>query len=370
MKSFWSACYFSMCLVVAILFSIGATAAAQSQPLQESGNADAAKPVKYAIAIHGGAGSNPKNFSDAANQSRRASMEKALRLGTEILKNGGSSLDAVEKVVRLLEDDPQFNAGVGAVFNAVDSHELDASIMDGKTKSCGAVAGVSIVKNPISLARRVMTDTPHVLLAGPGAETFARQSQVPLVDPSHFDTPRTLKRWNQRKQRIEAMKKKVGSVDIGKQLEAFDQNTGSYLGTVGCVALDSQGNLAAATSTGGMSGKKFGRVGDSPIVGAGTYADNATCAVSCTGKGEQFIRHAIAYDVSARMNYAHQSIDQAISEILARTLDKGDGGIIAVTKDGEISMQYNTGGMARAAADSNGRFEVIWGNKVKADAQK
>lgn len=367
---FESVCRLSKFCAVLVSFSIGLTAAAQLQAFQETGNADATKQVKYAIAIHGGAGSNPKNFSDASNEKRRASMEKALRLGTKILENGGSSLDAVEQVVRLLEDDPQFNAGVGAVFNAVDSHELDASIMDGRTKSCGAVAGVSIVKNPISLARRVMTDTPHVLLAGVGAETFAKQSQVPLVEPSYFDTPKTLKRWNQRKQKMEALKKKVGRVDVWKQLESFDQNTGSYLGTVGCVALDSQGNLAAATSTGGMTGKKFGRVGDSPIVGAGTYADNATCAVSCTGKGEQFIRNAVAYDISARMKYASQTVDQAIGEILQRTLNKGEGGVIAVTKDGKISMQFNTGGMARAAADSSGRFEVIWGDKVEAGAKK
>jgi beta-aspartyl-peptidase (threonine type) len=329
--------------------------------------------MKYAIAIHGGAGSNPKNFSEASNANRRAAMEKALRVGNNILKNGGSSLDAVEKVVRLLENDPQFNAGVGAVFNAVDRHELDASIMDGKTKACGAVASVSIVKNPITLARRVMTDTPHVLLAGAGAEKFARQSGVHLVQPDHFDTPATLKRWNQRKQKIKSLKDKVsvGKVSASeslKQLELFDEVTGSYLGTVGCVALDSHGNLAAATSTGGLSGKKFGRVGDSPIVGAGTYADNATCAVSCTGKGEQFIRHAIAHDVSARIKYAQQSVESAVEEILKETINQGEGGIIAITKDGEISMQFNTGGMARAAADSTGRFEVIWGNAPKTTA--
>lgn len=335
------------------------------QTQKSSTGTDRVKPLKYAIAIHGGAGSHPSNFSDLANANRRASMKKALQAGTMILRGGGSSLDAVEAVVRLLEDDPQFNAGVGAVFNTVDSHELDASIMDGRTKACGAVAGVSIVRNPISLARRVMTDTPHVLLAGPGAETFARQSNVPLVDPSHFDTPQTLKRWNQRKQKIEELKKKVGSINSDALLDSFSQNTGSYLGTVGCVALDNDGNLAAATSTGGLSGKKFGRVGDSPIVGAGTYADNANCAVSCTGKGEQFIRHAVAYDVSARMKYAGQPVDVAVAEILKRTINPGEGGIIAVTRDGKISMQFNTGGMARAAADSNGRFEVIWGSELE-----
>ena len=327
-------------------------------------DAQAAQPVRFAIAIHGGAGSSPEIFTDAQNERRHASMKQALQLGTDILKSGGSSMDAVEQVIRFLEDDPQFNAGVGAVFNAVGSHELDASIMDGKTSACGAVAGVSIVKNPISLARKVMTGTPHVLLAGAGAEAFAKQQKVPLVQPNHFDTPDTLKRWNQR-QKEKAKLKKVGETESLQQLDMFDRVTGSYHGTVGCVALDSSGNLAAGTSTGGLTGKKFGRVGDSPIVGAGTFASNDTCAVSCTGKGEQFIRHAVAYDVSARMKYAGQTAEAAVKQILTRTLNKGDGGIIAVDKAGKITMQYSTGGMACAAADSEGRFEVRWGKSAK-----
>ena len=324
-----------------------------------------AKPNRYAIAIHGGAGSNPKIFSDAQNDRRRTSMEKALQIGTDILKNGGTSLDAVEQVVRFLENDPQFNAGVGAVFNAAGSHELDASIMDGKNQACGAVAGVSTVENPISLARKVMTNTPHVLLAGAGAEAFDKEMKVPLVKPSHFDTSATRKRWNKRQTQIKNLKQ-IGQLETRKQVEPLDQVTGSYHGTVGCVALDVHGNLAAATSTGGLSGKKFGRVGDSPIVGAGTFANNETCAVSCTGKGEQYIRHAIAYDVAARIKYAGQTVDQAVKTILTKTLNHGDGGIIAVDKAGKITMQYNTGGMARAAADSNGRFEVLWVEPVAA----
>ena len=318
-----------------------------------------AKPKRYAIAIHGGAGSNPNIFSDAQNDRRRASMTQALQIGNDILKNGGSSLDAVEQVVRFLENDPQFNAGVGAVFNAAGSHELDASIMDGKNQACGAVAGVSTVENPISLARKVMTHTPHVLLAGAGAEAFAKEMKVPLVKPSHFDTSATQKQWNTRQTQIKNLKQ-IGQLQTLKQLDSLDQVTGSYHGTVGCVALDVHGNLAAATSTGGLSGKKFGRVGDSPIVGAGTFANNETCAVSCTGKGEQYIRHAVAYDVAARIKYAGQTVDQAVKTILTKTLNRGDGGIIAVDKAGKITMQYNTGGMARAAADSNGRFEVLW----------
>jgi len=327
---------------------------------------DVAKPNRYAIAIHGGAGSNPNVFTDAQNDRRRASMQKALQIGTDILKNGGSSLDAVEQVVRFLENDPQFNAGVGAVFNAAGSHELDASIMDGKKQACGAVAGVSTVKNPISLARKVMTDTPHVLLAGAGAEAFAKEMKVPLVKPSHFDTSATQKQWNKRRTQIQNPQQ-IGQLKTLKQTtDSLDQITGSYHGTVGCVALDVDGNLAAATSTGGLSGKKFGRVGDSPIVGAGTFASNETCAVSCTGKGEQYIRHAVAYDVAARMKYAGQTVDQAVKTILTKTLNHGDGGIIAVDKTGKITMQYNTGGMARAAADSNGRFEVLWAQPATA----
>ena len=351
-------------LVATVLLLSNSQLLAQT-PARHNGDApDAPAPLRYAIAIHGGAGSSPKIFTDAQNDRRRASMKQALQIGTDILKDGGSSLDAVEQVIRFLEDDSQFNAGVGAVFNAVGSHELDASIMDGENLACGAVAGVSTVKNPISLARKVMTDTPHVLLAGLGAEAFAKQLKVPLVKPEHFDTPATLKRWNQRKEKLNSLRK-VGQSEGSQQLELFDRVTGSYHGTVGCVALDSSGNLAAGTSTGGLSGKKFGRVGDSPIVGAGTYASNDTCAVSCTGKGEQFIRHAIAYDVSARMKYAKQTVDIATKQILTKTLNAGDGGIIAVDKAGKITMQYNTGGMACAAADSTGRFEVRWGTPAK-----
>lgn len=300
----------------------------------------------YAIAIHGGAGSAPSRFSKEANASRAASMKKALEIGVALLEKGGSSLDAVEAVVNFLEDDPQFNAGRGAVFNAAGGHELDASIMDGKTLACGAVGGVTTVKNPVSLARRVMTETRHVLLAGPGADQFAKEQGVQRVDQAYFDTEAARKDWDEARAR-QGSQSRVDSANIIK-------------GTVGCVALDQHGNLAAATSTGGLSNKKFGRVGDSPIVGAGTYADNATCAVSCTGVGEEFIRRAIAYDISAQMRYAERAVDQAVKEILDNRLEKGMGGIIAVDKDGQITMQFNTGGMPRAAADSRGRFDVIW----------
>lgn len=323
---------------------------------QDGDNGDSPE-IKYAIVIHGGAGSSPKQFSKEANEKRSASMRKALEIGTEVLKSGGTSLDAVEKVVLFLENDPQFNAGVGAVYNAAGSHELDASIMDGQSKACGAVAGVSTVKNPISLARMVMTETRHVLLAGQGAEEFAKKMKVELVEPSHFDTPRSRAKWEKRQRALEEAQQDADNAD---QANLLDEDTGSYQGTVGCVALDSHGNLAAATSTGGMTAKQFGRVGDSPIIGAGTYADNESCGVSCTGVGEEYIRNAVAYDVSARMKYKGESVDEAVQAILSETLEQGDGGIIAISHDGQISMRFNTAGMARAAADSTGRFEVLW----------
>ena len=257
-------------------------------------------------------------------------------------------MDAVEQVIRFLEDDPQFNAGKGAVFNSDGGHELDASIMDGQTKACGAVAGVKTVKNPISLARLVMTKTQHVLLAGDGADRFAKEMKVDTVDQKYFWTEEQHQAW------LKAREKQ-------KQLEGDTPSSTAHKGTVGCVALDKQGNLAAGTSTGGLTNKKYGRVGDSPIIGAGTYADNKTCAVSCTGIGEHFIRNAVAYDVSARMAYKGGSVKEAVSHVIHQILKPGDGGMIALAHDGSISMDFNTPGMARAAADSSGRFEVQLG---------
>lgn len=310
---------------------------------------------KFAIAIHGGAGSSAKGVPPELVEKRKASLRKALNQGRDILSKGGSALDAVEAVIQILEDDPQFNAGKGAVFNAVGSHELDASIMDGSDKSCGAVAGVSHVKNPIALARLVMTETRHVLLSGEGAEEFAKQQNVERVEPSYFDTERSKKSWERYNRRNKQ------SNLLGPHHSVQGESSWK-MGTVGCVALDSHGNLAAGTSTGGMTNKQFGRIGDSPIVGAGTYADNATCAVSATGIGEQYIRNAIAYDVSAQMKYKGATLMEALDDNLTNRLNPGDGGLIAVDHDGNIAMGFNTQGMARAAADSNGRFEVIWGN--------
>jgi beta-aspartyl-peptidase (threonine type) len=315
---------------------------------QASSQEPVARRQRFAIAIHGGAGKSPEKMTADEIKAVEASLGESLAIGVRILEGGGSSLDAVEQVIRFLEDDPHFNAGRGAVFNSAGGHELDASIMDGKTKACGAVAAVRTVKNPISLARLVMTRTRHVLLTSDGAEKFADEMEVERVENSWFDTEKARKEWDERKK---AEAGKTSSVDRATTGRGYAE---THYGTVGCAALDAQGNLAAGTSTGGLTNKKFGRVGDSPIVGAGTYADNATCAVSCTGTGEEYIRHAVAYDISARLSYLKQPLKEAVSHNLRKRLKPGDGGIIAVGADGAIALDYTTGGMARAAADANG----------------
>jgi beta-aspartyl-peptidase (threonine type) len=307
--------------------------------------------LEFAIAIHGGAGSLG-NLSAEQREKRLDSLRQSLTIGRDILKDGGTSLNAVEHVIRFLEDDPQFNAGKGAVFNSEGGHELDASIMDGRNRACGAVAGVKTVKNPISLARLVMTETRHVLLAADGADRFAQEMKAETVDQEYFWTESKHKAWLEVREKQERKKDEKST-------------SRNYKGTVGCVALDKHGNLAAGTSTGGLTNKKYGRVGDSPIVGAGTYADNKTCAISCTGIGEHFIRNAVAYDVSARMAYKGESIKEAVSHVIHETLKPGFGGIIGVAHNGSIWVDFNTAGMARGAADSSGRFEVHLGPKEK-----
>ena len=326
-----------------------------SQSQEPAKNKPAAEKLDYAIALHGGAGSAPSQFDDAANERRYKSLEKALQIGVDILKRGGTSLEAVENVVVFLENDPQFNAGVGAVFTATGGHELDASIMNGKNLACGSVAGVSHVKNPIILARLVMTKSSNVLLTGAGAEEFGKLMNVEMVDTKHFDTEAARKAWGKKK---EQEANKQSSIFTGRQKSS--EMVGSYQGTVGCVAFDSEGNLAAATSTGGLTNKRFGRVGDSPIIGAGTYADNESCAVSCTGTGEEFIRFAVAHDVSARVKYAGVDVETAVRDVLTKRLQPDDGGIIAVSRTGQITTQYSTEGMGSGAADSTGRFEINW----------
>jgi beta-aspartyl-peptidase (threonine type) len=348
-------------IVVAGLFAIGwvsweteshrgpiATSGGQLESLETATRVNRVAP-RYAIVVHGGAGSSPAQLGERSRIGREQAVQRVLRKGVEILETGGSSLDAVEQVIRMMEDDPVFNAGRGAVFNNAGGHELDSSIMDGRDLSCGAVAGVKTVKNPISVARLVMTKTPHVLLAGDGADRFARQMGVKLVDQTYFSTEAARKRWER--------SRKPKEKDNSKGAAAGTQDKIHY-GTVGCVALDQFGNISAGTSTGGLTNKQYGRVGDSPIVGAGTYADNRTCGVSCTGIGEHYIRNAVAYDVSARMKYLKSTVQDAVDAVITKTLKPGYGGIIALDAKGNIAAGYNTGGMTRGMADSNGRFEV------------
>ena len=303
--------------------------------------------VTFAIAIHGGAGAWSNRTADEM-ESVRAGIEEALRRGRNLLSNGGDSVDAVEKTLRYLEDSPLFNAGKGATFNARGEHELDASIMRGEDMAAGAVAAVSVVKNPISLARRVMTDTKHVLLVGKGADEFAREVRAELVDADYFWTEKTRAEWHA----AQTPQNDEQSRHIAQPREV------DHYGTVGCVALDQRGNLAAGTSTGGLKLKRVGRVGDSAIIGAGTYADNRACAISCTGVGELFMRHAVAYDVAARVRYQQATLKEAVRIQVEKRLPAGTGGLIALGPTGEVVSAFNTAAMPRGMADSSGRFEV------------
>ncbi|MDP2036518.1 MAG: isoaspartyl peptidase/L-asparaginase [Ignavibacteria bacterium] len=286
-----------------------------------------AQQQKHGLVIHGGAGTIlKKNMSPEKEAAYTEKLKEALFTGYKILDSGGTSLDAVNAVINIMEDSPLFNAGKGAVLTEKGEAELDASIMEGKTLAAGAVAGVKHIKNPINLARLVMEKSPHVMMIGDGAEEFAKQNNFELVDNKYFIT-------EERRQQYLKIK------------EAQDQKHG----TVGCVALDKNGNLAAGTSTGGMMMKKFGRVGDSPIIGAGTYANNNTCAVSATGHGEYFIRLGVARDISSLMEYKNYSLQQAADEVINVKLPKlgGTGGIIAIDRNGNIAMPFNTEGMYR-----------------------
>lgn len=322
-----------------------------------SQNAQPTPKKQWAIVIHGGAGVISKDISESVRKEYEEALKNALDTGTKLLKEGSSAIDVVESVIRLMEEDPHFNAGKGAVMTSAGEHELDASIMDGATLETGAVAGVKTVRHPISLARKVMEETPHVLLAGAGAEVFADEVEVERVENSFFTTPRRkaqLERAQQREQ------------DQSLHNPAHSQETDTFFdydkfGTVGCAVLDKQGNIAAGTSTGGMTNKKHGRIGDSPIIGAGTYAHNATAAISATGTGEEFIRHGVARDIAARMAYKNLSLNKAAEEVIHGVLKPGDGGIVAVSASGEIAMVFNSLGMFRAAADSDGLMTVkIW----------
>lgn len=303
-----------------------------------------------AIAIHAGAGTmNRQEMNQQLEAQIRGALLDAVQAGHHVLRLGGSSLDAVETAVTRLEDSPHFNAGRGAVFNADGKNEMDASIMDGSNLQAGAVAAIHNIKNPILLARRVMTDSPHVMLMGEGAEMFAREQELEFADDDYFFTER---RWEQLQKA-----KQEGS---DKSASADGQYPDHWMSTVGAVALDSAGNLAAATSTGGMTNKRFGRVGDSPIIGAGTYADNRSCAVSATGHGEYFIRATVARDICARMQFQGVSLQKAADDVVMGELVQlgGTGGIISVDKQGNIALVFNTEGMYRASVDTKGDIQV------------
>ncbi len=312
---------------------------------------------QYSIVIHGGAGGDPARWTEEYQQVRRTSLTAAIELGAKLLEEGGEALDVVEQVVRVMEDDPVFNAGRGCVLNEAGEHELDASIMDGKTLRCGAVASVTKAKHPVTLARQVMEKTRHVLLIGNGADQFGLAMGVEAADEQWFRTERKLESWQRWKNgeqdaQLHRPKNQSGSAETDEL----------YLGTVGCVALDKHGNLAAATSTGGLMGKRWGRVGDSPIIGAGNYADNRTCAVSGTGVGEEFIRFSIAKDIAARMQYANQELATAAEAAVAQ-LPPDAGGVICVDRYGNIAMPFNTPGMSRAFAATNQAPQVLLGRE-------
>ena len=312
---------------------------------------------RYVLVIHGGAGTILKSqMSTEREAAYRATLDRALDTGNAILRRGGTALDAVEACVRLMEDDPLFNAGRGAVFTNEGKNELDAAIMDGSTLAAGAVAGVTNVRHPISAARAVMEKSPHVMMVGAGAEKFAKEQGLEIVDPSYFHTEDRWKGLQRVKQRdsIEALKKNKSSSRVEKVYN--DEK----FGTVGAVALDRHGNLAAATSTGGMTNKRYGRVGDAPIIGAGTYANNKTAAISGTGWGEYFIRLVMAKSVSDMMEFGNMSLAAATGEMINVRLPKlgGDGGLIAVDRDGNIAMPFCTEGMYRGFVKSSGERGV------------
>lgn len=305
---------------IVFFFAIAITFLIQTTHAQDPG---------YVLVIHGGAGNiTPERITPEKQGLYEQKLKEALAAGEKILASGGTAMDAVIAAVQLLEECPLFNAGKGAVFSADGKNELDASVMDGKTLKAGAVAGVMTIKSPVAAARRVMDSSAHVMMAGRGAEEFARVQGLEIVDPAYFYTEESWKEYLKVKAKIENQGRK---------------------GTVGAVALDEQGNLAAATSTGGMSYKKYGRIGDSPVIGAGTYANNESCAVSCTGHGEFFIRNSVAFDVSARMLYLGETVEQASGFIINEKLRSqgATGGLIALDKDGNIAMPFNTSGMFR-----------------------
>jgi L-asparaginase / beta-aspartyl-peptidase len=321
-----------------------------NRPASEPSSDDAVGPIT--LVIHGGAGTiKRENMTPERDAAYRAGLNQALDSGYAVLARGGKSLDAVIAAIKVMEDNPLFNAGKGAVFTNEGKNELDASIMDGSNLMAGAVAEVTTIKNPITAAHAVMTKSDHVMLVGAGAEKFAAEQGLELVDPSYFFDSLRYRQWQKAQQKA-----------AGKEAALQDPYTKDRkFGTVGAVALDRYGNIAAGTSTGGMTNKKYGRVGDAPIIGAGTYADNATCGVSATGWGEYFIRLAVAHDISSQIRYAHLSLQEAADSVVMKKVPRlgGDGGIIALDRHGNISMTFNTAGMYRGYITKKGEGKTF-----------
>ncbi len=357
--------FFSL-IFITVLLAMPLQILAQKSGFPDTKQMQSPQNPRLGFVIHGGAGVITRGSLSAEKEAEyRKKLEEAVVAGYKALQAGKTSLDAVEIAIRILEDSPLFNAGKGAVFTNDGKNELDASIMDGKTLAAGAVAGVHRVKNPITLARAVMEKSPHVMMTGDGAEKFAEQEKIELVDPKYFftqerfDSLQKILKEEKEKER-EVQKPKVQSLNganpLLEQMTATQKLAENKFGTVGAVALDKNGNLAAGTSTGGMTNKKFGRVGDAPIIGAGTYANNDTCAVSATGWGEYFIRLGVARDISALLEYRALPVQQAVDMEMnkVKTLG-GDGGVIAMDKFGNIGISFNSEGMYRAYINADGK---------------
>lgn len=345
--------YLTLFFVIMLVLSCENSEKSTSETMNLSENSST-KAENFGIVIHGGAGTILKeHMNDSLENAYREKLTEAVSIGHEILKNGGTSLEAVTHTINVLEDSPLFNAGKGAVFTHEGRNELDASIMDGSTLNAGAVAGLRHIKNPINLARDVMQKSEHVMLFGSGAEEFAKSLGYEMMDTSYFYTENRYKSLQRilDKEKAQNQKKVSAEVPLVKN---------SKFGTVGCAALDKHGNLAAGTSTGGMTNKRWNRIGDSPIIGAGTYANNKTCAVSSTGWGEYFIRSVAAYDISALMEYKGMTLQEAASEVIQKKVPAlgGDGGIVAIDKDGNVAMEFNTAGMYRATMNAEGELVI------------